>query len=49
MEDSFDPSKEGRRIVTRYGQQNSNQITEDRQRQEENAARSGQPTGPHKE
>lgn len=49
MEDTFDPSKEGRRVVTRFGQPNQNQITEDRQRQEESAARSGNPTGPRKE
>lgn len=35
----FDPSKEGRRVVTKYGQPNQNQITEDRQRQEEAASR----------
>ena len=41
MEDSFDPSKEERRIVNKYGQANQNQITEDRQRQKEAAVRSG--------
>jgi hypothetical protein len=41
MEDYFDPSKEGRRIVTRMGPVNTNQITEERQRQEENEARGG--------
>jgi hypothetical protein len=39
MEDTFDPSKEGRRIVTRFGQPNDRQVTEDRQRQEESAPR----------
>lgn len=39
MEDSFDVSKEGRRVVTRFGQPNENQITEDKQRNEESDAR----------
>lgn len=39
MEETFDPSKEGRRIVTRFGQPNDRQVTEDRQRQEESAPR----------
>lgn len=37
-DDTFDPSKEGRRIVTRYGQPNERQVTEDMQRQQEQAA-----------
>lgn len=39
MNDSFDPSKEGRRVVTHYGQRNENQVTENEQRQQENEAR----------
>lgn len=32
---TFDPSKEGRRVVTRFGQPNERQVTEDKQRYEE--------------
>ena len=39
MDDSFDPSKEGRRVVSQFGQPNQRQITEDRQRSEERDAR----------
>lgn len=39
MEDSFDPSKEGRRVVTRFGQPNERQYSEDRQRNEEREAK----------
>ncbi len=39
MEDHFDPSKEGRRVVTRFGQPNERQVTEDRQREQEREAR----------
>ena len=38
-ENYFDPSKEGRRVVTRFGQPNERQITEDKQRNEEHDAR----------
>jgi len=41
MEDTFDPSKEGRRVISHYGQANTRQVSEDRQREEESAARSG--------
>ncbi len=39
MEDTFDPTKEGRRVVSRFGQPNERQVTEDRQRVEEREAR----------
>ena len=39
MEDNFDPSKEGRRIVSHFGQPNERQVTEDQQRNEEREAR----------
>jgi len=39
MEDQFDPSKEGRRIVSHYGQPNERQVTEDKQRDQEREAR----------
>jgi hypothetical protein len=35
MEDTFDPAKEGRRIVRPFGEANERQVTEDMQRQEE--------------
>lgn len=35
MSDHFDPSKEGRRVVTRFGQPNERQYSEDMQRNEE--------------
>ena len=37
--DTFDPSKEGRRVVTRFGQQNERQVTVDMQRTEERETR----------
>jgi len=39
MADSFDPTKEGRRVVSRFGQPNERQVTEARQRAEEREAR----------
>lgn len=45
MEDTFDPSKEGRRVVSQFGQPNENQVTEERQRYEEAQARSGKADG----
>ena len=39
-EETFDPSKEGRRVTTRFGEPNPRQVTEDNQRQQENEARS---------
>ena len=44
MEDSFDPSKEGRRVVSQFGRPNTNQITEERQRHEESEAKAGRST-----
>ena len=39
MNDSFDPSKEGRRVTTRFGQPNENQVSESDQRDQEREAR----------
>lgn len=39
MADSFDPTKEGRRVVSRFEQPNERQVTEARQRAEEREAR----------
>jgi hypothetical protein len=39
MEDQFDPSKEGRRVVICFGQPNENQVTEGDQREQEREAR----------
>ncbi len=39
MNDTFDPSKEGRRVVTRFGQPNENQVSESDQRDQEREAR----------
>ena len=39
MDDYFDPSKEGRRVVSQFGQPNERQITEEKQRSEERDAR----------
>lgn len=36
---TFDPTKESCRVVSHYGTRNERQITEDRQRDEEAAAR----------
>lgn len=49
MEDTFDPSKEGRRIVTHFGQPNDRQVTEDRQRQDESIAKKDNRDGGKKE
>lgn len=39
MEDTFDPSKEGRRVVSQFGRPNDRQVTESQQRDQEREAR----------
>lgn len=39
MNETFDPSKEGRRVVSHFGQPNERQVAEAEQREQEREAR----------